>query len=60
MEAKLLRMADAAKVLSLSRSQIYELARRGAIPTIRLGSSLRVPAAALDQLIEERTSRPAA
>jgi excisionase family DNA binding protein len=59
-EPKLLRMADAADALSVSRSKIYELAARGEIPTVRVGASLRVPAAALDAWIAERTKAPTA
>jgi excisionase family DNA binding protein len=60
---KLMRMARAAEVIGVSRTRIYELAAAGEIPTIRIGSSLRVPVAALDRWIEERTvggTKPAA
>lgn len=55
MEAKVYRMLEAARVLGISRSKVYELAARGEIPVIRIGASVRVPAAALDRWLEERT-----
>jgi excisionase family DNA binding protein len=55
MEPKVLRMADAAKVLGISRSKIYALAARGDVPVVRIGGSLRIPAAALDRWLDERT-----
>lgn len=58
MEPKLLRMPQVAQLLSLSRSQVYALASRGEIPTIRLGSSLRVPADALNEWIARNTQMP--
>jgi excisionase family DNA binding protein len=37
--------------LGLSRNSAYEAARRGEIPTIRIGKRLLVPIAALDALL---------
>lgn len=59
-ERKLLRMAEAAEAMAVSRSTVYELAARGEIPTVRIGSSLRVPADALDRWIAERTKTASA
>jgi excisionase family DNA binding protein len=42
---------EAGRVLRIGRSAAYEAARRGEIPTIRLGRSLRVPRAALERLL---------
>jgi excisionase family DNA binding protein len=51
-ERLLLRMGDAAAMLSISRAKCYELVNRGVIPVVRLdGSSMRVPVAALRSLI---------
>lgn len=55
LDRKTLRMAEAAEVLGVSRSQLYVLAKRGDVPVVRIGSSLRVPAAALDRWLEDRT-----
>lgn len=43
---------EAGKILSLSRNSSYEAAKRGEIPTIRFGSKLRVPTAALRKMID--------
>jgi excisionase family DNA binding protein len=37
----------------LSRNASYEAARRGEIPTIRIGRLLRVPVVALERKLEE-------
>lgn len=46
-EPILLRIPDAASLLGLSRSMVYEMAQRGEIPTVRIGRTLRIPSAAL-------------
>lgn len=47
----LLRVPEVAEALSISRSQAYELIRRGIIPAIKLGDSVRVPQAELEQMV---------
>ncbi len=42
---------EAAKALRIGRSLAYELARRGELPTIRLGKRLLVPKAGLDRML---------
>ena len=54
-EPLLLRVADAARQLAVSRSQAYALISEGALPAVRLGQSLRIPRAALVALIESTT-----
>ena len=49
-----LTVADAARVIGLSRSTISELARSGTIPSLRIGSRILVPVKALEQWIEDR------
>jgi excisionase family DNA binding protein len=52
----LLLKADAlARRLSLGRSTVYELMASGELPTVRIGGSVRVPAAALEKWIAEKT-----
>ncbi len=46
-------IAEAAKLLSLSRGSAYQLAREGKIPTLRLGKRLVVPKAALLKMLAE-------
>ena len=47
MERLLLRPHEAAEVLGLGRSKVYELIASGAIPSITIGKSRRVPLDAL-------------
>jgi excisionase family DNA binding protein len=42
---------DAARLLGISRGLAYEAARRGELPTIRLGRRLLVPRARLLELV---------
>lgn len=42
---------EAAGLLRIGRTAAYELARRGELPAVRLGRSLRVPRHALEQLL---------
>jgi excisionase family DNA binding protein len=51
----LLKIEEAARVLSLGRSKTYQLVMEGAIPSIHIGRSRRIPAAALERWIDQRT-----
>ena len=42
MNPKLLRMKDVAQMLGISKSYAYKLTRRGQLPAVRLGRSVRV------------------
>lgn len=42
---------EAAKLLGIGRNAAYDAARRGEIPTIKMGRRLLVPKAALDRLL---------
>lgn len=48
----LLKPGEAADLISISRSRMYELLASGAIPSIRLegGKLIRIPMAALERL----------
>ncbi len=53
---ELLRVSEAARLLSLPRSTAYRLVADGSLPSIHLGARLvRVPADALDAFIAART-----
>jgi excisionase family DNA binding protein len=54
LERLLLRPAEAAEILGVSRSKLYELIAQGKIPSVRLddGRLIRVPLAALKALVE--------
>lgn len=56
-EPVLLRAEEAAALLGIGRSKMYELLAAGVIPSIRIGEkSVRVPRAALLGWIEEHTT----
>ena len=45
---------EAAAVLGISRNSAYEAARRGEIPTIRVGRRILVPRSLLEELLGTR------
>lgn len=51
-----LTVEEAAAVLRIGRTAAYDAARRGELPTIKLGRSLRVPRAVLDRMLGLETS----
>lgn len=51
---KLLRVAEAARLASISRSHAYALINKGEWPSVSLGRSRRVPAEWLDRWVNER------
>ncbi len=56
----LLRPREVAAATGLSRSMVYELIGRGELPAIRVGKSVRVPVADLQQWIRDQTAQQAA
>ena len=54
MERLLLRPTEAAEMLGISRSKIYELLAAGSLPVVRVGNSVRVPAEVLHQWLQQR------
>ena len=55
MERKLFTMNEALKIVPLSRSGMFQAAKRGDIPTVRVGKRVFVPA----WWIEKITNAPA-
>ena len=51
MEPLLLKVDDVAKSLGLGNSKTYSLIISGEIPSIRIGKSIRVPAAKLREYV---------
>ena len=53
-QPKTLTVPEAGRVyFDLGRNASYEAARRGDIPTIRIGRLLRVPVAALERMLKD-------
>lgn len=50
----LLRPGEAAIAIGVSRSRVYELIASNTIPSVRLGTSVRVPVDALRAWIQEQ------
>jgi excisionase family DNA binding protein len=48
----LYRVEEAAEALRLSRSQVYELIRSGALRTVKIGGRRRVPVTACTEYVE--------
>jgi len=48
----LLTPEDAAQLLAVGRTKIYELLRTGAIESVRIGAARRIPAAALTAYVD--------
>ena len=55
-EPLLVRPAEAAQLLAISRSRLYELMAAGAIPTIHIGRSVRIPLAQLKHWVDMQIS----
>ena len=52
-ERATLTVAEAGKLLGISRNLAYDLVAQGKLPTLRLGRRLVVPRVALQRLLEE-------
>ena len=52
-ERETLTVAEAGKLLGISRNLAYDLVAQGKLPTLRLGRRLVVPRVALQRLLEE-------
>jgi len=55
----LLRVSEAAELLSVARSKAYLMVQTGELPSVRLGKSVRIPVAALNAYVERITSEAA-
>ncbi len=55
MEKLLLSPAEAAALLSIGRSKVYELMRLGQLRSVRIGASRRIPQTALADYIAALT-----
>lgn len=59
MEKLLLTPMEAAHLLSIGRTKMYSLISTGAISSIRIGASVRIPMDALQRFVEERQAADA-
>lgn len=50
-ERKTYGVEEAGRLLGIGRNQAYEAAKRGDIPTIKIGKRILVPKAALDRML---------
>ena len=50
----LLRIDAAAERLAVSRATLYRLLQRGELPTVRIGSAVRVPVSALERWLADQ------
>jgi excisionase family DNA binding protein len=51
-ECRTISVPEAGRWLGIGRNSAYEAARRGEIPTIRIGRLLRVPVVALERVLQ--------
>jgi excisionase family DNA binding protein len=51
-ERLVLDVPEAGRMLGLSRNASYDAAKRGDLPTIRIGKLIRVPKLAFQQMLE--------
>jgi len=49
---KTMSVPEAGRVLGVGRNAAYEAARRGEIPTIKIGRLLRVPVVAMERMLD--------
>jgi len=56
-EKLLLRPAEAAEQLGVSRTRCYQLLKSGTIPSVKIGSSVRVPTGQLKAWIDDRVEK---
>lgn len=55
-EVLLVSPQDAARLVSLSRSNVYKLIKAGELPSVRIGGLVRVPVPALRDWIRRQTT----
>ena len=54
-EPLLIRVEEAARMLSLSRSTVYEMMDAGELPSVRRGTARRIPVTALREWVAQHT-----
>jgi excisionase family DNA binding protein len=56
-ETRLLKGAEVAKILQVSKAHAYVLMKRGEIPTVRIGKIVRVKLEDLERYINEKATQ---
>lgn len=56
MDELLLRPNEAARLLSLGRSKLYELVATGELPSVKIGRATRIPVADLQAWVARRST----
>ncbi len=56
----LLRVSEVAEQLSVARSKAYVMVQTGELPSVKLGKSIRVPAAAVSDYVQRLIAQAAA
>jgi excisionase family DNA binding protein len=59
-QKRVLTLDEVAADLRISRGSAYEAAKRGQIPTIRIGRRLLVPAEAIEKMLAEAVEKAGA
>jgi len=58
MDKLLLKPYEAAEVLGICRSKLYQLLRNGTVISVRIGGCRRIPAASLAELVDRLRADP--
>jgi len=53
----LLNVLDAARLLGVGRTTIYELIARGKLEVVHIGRAARIPASSIDRFVDELRGR---
>ncbi len=54
----LLRAEEAARLLGLGRSKVFEMLATGELPAVRIGRAVRVSRASLERWVRDQTGEP--
>ncbi len=58
MDKLLLKPAEVTEILGIGRSRIYQMLACGALPSVRIGRSIRIPSSALREWVKECQAVP--
>ena len=54
----LIRVSEAAQMLSLGQTKAYELVRSGELPSVRIGTAIRIPVDRLNEFLSTLSASP--